>query len=78
MSVLLMRHALLPVITLEAPRAVLRIVFATIIMGCCVLFFSTWNLIAVILFGIVVYSIVLFATRGLTWSEAKTFFARFA
>jgi O-antigen/teichoic acid export membrane protein len=78
MSVLMMRHALLPVITLKAPRAVLRIVFATIIMGCCVLFFSTWNLIAAILFGIVVYSIVLFATRGLTWSEAKTFLARFA
>jgi O-antigen/teichoic acid export membrane protein len=77
-SVLMMRHALLSVLQLKAPRAVLQTIAASIIMGCCVLFFSTRNAIAVIVLGIVVYIAVLFAIRGITWNEAKLFFSRFA
>jgi O-antigen/teichoic acid export membrane protein len=77
-SVLMMRHALLMTLPLKAPRAVSRIVLASIVMGCSILFFPSWNLIVSISLGVVVYGIALFALRGMTWSEAKIFLARFA
>ena len=77
-SVLMMRHALVSVMTVQAPRAVLRIMFATILMGSCVLFFSSWNLLVTILLGVLFYSTAIFAVRGITWNEAKEFLARFA
>ena len=77
-SVLLMRHALLSMISIKSPRAILRIAVAAIIMGFCMCFFLNWNLILATLFGVVVYGVVLFALRGITWNEAKTFLARFA
>ena len=77
-SVIMMRHMLGSTIILKAPRAVLRIILATTMMGCCLIFVSSWNLITAILLGIVLYGIVIFAVRGITWNEAKAFLARFA
>lgn len=77
-SVVMMRSALTSVLSIPSPRAVLRIVAATIVMGFGIVFLSDGNFLLSILLGIIIYAVMIFATRGMTWNEAKTFLARFA
>lgn len=76
-SVVMMRHALGTILTIQTPKAIDRILYASFVMGSVAFCCRNLPLISTVLISILIYGAALFLFRAITWNEAKAFLLRF-
>jgi len=54
----------------------LKVLFSSLVMSGILQFFINWNLLALVVFGAIIYAVVLFLTKGVSKQEIMVFLSR--